>query len=384
MKSLGKYLAGVLMVFSFSGSALAEAQVDELLVNRLVEKGVLNQDEASAIRAEAAIKAQEEAEARKKFNVEGKTKIDLGGLIQAQYSSDQSSADQFLIRRARIDLRGAYSRVGWRLQVDAVQPLKDGVSSVSQNSATKDVSTSTTKFVTRPIVLDAYIDYNLDFVNFRVGQFYPAVAKEYLTSAADLDFINYSQITQNFGPDRDIGAQVAGSLDFITKSRVVDYSLAVFNGSGPNASENNRRKDVVGRIQVYPLKNLVLALARYEGRSGSSGDLDRNRTGVGITYAIDNLTLQGEYIDAEDGSKSGNGWYAQAGYKFLKNYEALVRYDTIDKDKDTQNDRTNVTTIGANWYLNKWSKIRANYEWKTEEGAKVKNNVFVTQFQAQF
>jgi len=386
-KRIAGKISVALIALSLAGVASAEDKpvVDELLIDRLVEKGVLNQEEAASIRAEAAIKEQDAAAAKKKFSVQGKTKIDLGGYVQAQYVNDASAKDEFKVRRARLDLRGNLSNVGWRLQVDAVQPLKDVVTTVGPPS-------KTTKVVTRPILLDAYLDYNFDtYASVRVGQFKLPFGRENLESSPNLDTINRSQVTEKLVPGRDIGsqgrdigAQVSGSYDFGGDRKIVDYAVGVFNGAGVNVGEDNKRKDVGARVVVYPIKGLGLGLAHYNGRTGSAGDVEKIRTGAEVTYAVDALTLKGEYVLGNDGVTDKYGWYAQAGYRFFNDYEAVVKYDSYDPNKDASGDRTDVTTAGLNWFVNKYAKIQANYEWKTEEGTKVDNNVFLTQFTAQF
>lgn len=394
-KTIVRYLSVFLIVLSLAGFAYAEEArpvVDELLIDRLVEKGVLNQEEAASIRADAAIKAQKAAAGKKKFNIESKTKIDLGGYVQAQYVNDDSAKDEFKVRRARLNLKGNISNVGWRLQVDAVQPLKDAVTSVSQNSTTKDVTTSTTKVVTRPILLDAYLDYSFDtYANLRVGQFKIPFGRENLESSPNLDTINRSQVTEKLVPGRDIrsqgrdiGAQTSGSFDFGGDRKIVEYAVGVFNGAGINVGEDNKRKDFGGRVVVYPIKGLGLGLAHYNGRTGSGGNIDRIRTGAELTYVVNNVSVKGEYIIGKDNSTDKYGWYAQVGYRFLNNLEAVAKYDSFDPNSNKAGDRTDVTTAGINWFVSKNAKIQANYEWKTEEGTKINNNVFLTQFQAQF
>lgn len=387
-KIIAKYFTVIFIMLNLIGIASA----NELLIDRLIEKGVLSQDDAAGIRAEGAINAQEEAEKKRKFVVEGKSKIDLGGYIQAQYTNDESTMHEFKIRRARLDLRGSTPEVGWRLQLDAVQPLKNVVSSVSQDSTTKNTTTATTKVVTRPVILDAYLDYNLyPYANFRVGQFKIPFSRENLESSPNLDTINRSQVTEKLVPGRDtgsqgrdIGVQVGGILDSREGKKLFEYAVGVFNGAGINVSEDNDRKDLDVRVLVFPVQGLSIGVAHYTGKTGTSGDIDKVRTGAEAVYSINSLSLKGEYISGRDGSTDKYGWYMQMGYRFVSALEAVAKYDSFDPDKDKSGDRTDVVTLGLNWFINKSAKIQANYEWKTEEGSEIDNNVFLTQFQTQF
>lgn len=361
-------------------------EVDELILDRLVEKGTFTQEDAAVIRADAAIKTQEELALKKKFSVEGNTKFEFSGYFQAQYVTDETAGvfDDFRIRRARIDFKGDVSKnIGWRMQIDAVQTLKTVTESVSP--------AKTTKAVVRPILLDGYIDYKLySFENFRIGQFYIPFSQENLTSDSKSDTINRSQVTEKLVPGRDngsqgrdIGAQISGEFDLGTKRKIMEYSAGIFNGAGVNVNDDNEHKDGVGRILVFPLQNLSVGVAYYNGKSVTA-EIDKIRAGVEIAWILDNLSLKSEYVDGKDGAVDKYGWYALVGYKFIPELETVVKYDSYDSNKSITNDRTDVATLGLNWFINKWAKIQTNYEWKLEEATQINNNVFLTQFQIQF
>lgn len=208
---LRNIILGLLVSLIVSQHALWAADIDDLLLERLVEKGVITREDASELRAKVAIETQEEIAKKKKFGVEGKTKIDLSGYLQAQYVADETiqKFDEFRVRRARVDFRGDLSaNIGWRLQVDAVQPLKNVVESIKQDNTTKNVTSKNTKVVTRPIILDAYIDYRyFSYANLRIGQFKLPFGRENLESSPNMDTINRSQVTERLVPGRDIGSQ---------------------------------------------------------------------------------------------------------------------------------------------------------------------------------
>jgi len=108
------------------------------------------------------------------------------------------------------------------------------------------------------------------------------------------------------------------------------------------------------------------------------------------------------------------GWYAAAGYKmsdccfsdcspgFLKSWEFTFRYesfqnvmvgDLVNPQQHTDVFRTNVTTVGANYYIKGHNaKIQANYNWvrnpdsgnSVRDFHDVKNDNFVVNFQVAF
>lgn len=355
--------------------------VDELLLDRLVEKGIVSTDEAAGIRADAAIKTQEENAQKSKFGIESASKISFSGYLQILYTLDETAgvADGLKIRRARLDFRGNPAKnIGWRLQLDAVQPLSSAVS-------------STTKVVTRPVIIDAYIDYGLpNNVNFKIGQFLIPFSRENLESNTKLETINRSQVVERLVPGRDIGAQgrdlgiqLNGEADFGLEDKVVEYAIGLFNGNGINLDDSNESKDIAGRILFFPISGLAFGASQYNGKYSSS-EAVKTRTGVELTYVPGNFSLKSEYIMGIDGTTEKYGYYIQTGYKFTQALEAILKYDSYDPNKSVFGDKNDIATYGLNLFLNKWLKIQVNYETKTEEGAQIKNNTFLTQFQVQY
>ena len=101
--------------------------------------------------------------------------------------------------------------------------------------------------------------------------------RKVLERLADLvtDTIERSMVNE-LVPSRDQGIMLQGQLF----SRVLGYSLGVFNGSGINASDGNNEKDVVGRVTVAPFRNTDLYFLRglQVGFDGTFGDEDNTRT----------------------------------------------------------------------------------------------------------
>ena len=70
------------------------------------------------------------------------------------------------------------------------------------------------------------------------------------------------------------------------------------------------------------------------------------------------------------------GWYLLAAYRvngltgpahYLNDFEPMVRYDYFDEDTSSttslaRNDSRTRTTVGVNYYLNKYTCLKADYE----------------------
>jgi len=372
--SLGWLLVSLLILIPISYAA--ESDVDRLL-DLLVQEKVLTQEKAAAFRADLAVKKQEEKEQQKDFTVIAGKPIKLSGYTQVRYRNDKSANDSFDIRRARLDLRGDITeRFDWRTQVEF-----GGTSG--------------------PFLLDAMLGYKFNpYIKLTAGQFKIPFSQENLISSPKLETINRSQVVEALvarGTDiignqngRDIGVQLGGSIFPKEDYQLLDYAFGVFNGAGINKLDTNERKDFIGRVVVHPLKELSVGGSYYNGEytltSAPAFKGKRNRLGAEFAYVKDPFSFKGEYISGIDGSIKKRGWYLQGGYFIIpKKLQGVFKFDTLDPNEQIDNNETNVYTLGANWYFNKWAFIQLNYELKNELKRKeIDNNILTTQLTLQF
>lgn len=355
----------VLLAISQVVSAL---NVDELLLDRLVEKGIVSTEEAAGLRAETAIKTQEEKDLQKDFPVLAGKSVKFSGYTQARYRQDESISDTFDIRRVRLDFKSDVTeRFDYRLQVDFA-----GISAK---------------------LLDATIGYKVNpAAKLLFGQFKVPFSQENLISSPKLETINRSQVVEALvarGKDvignqngRDTGAQVGGTVDQF------DYAVGVFNGAGINAADGNERKELVLRVVYRPIDALSLGTSVYNGRytkSATEGAVVRNRTGFEFAYVVEPFSLKGEYIKGADNSTNKDGWYLQLT-RFLapKTLQGVLKYDVYDSDTGETKTESGVSTLGVNYFFNKAAFLQVNYELKSESGIQVANNALSAQLTLQF
>ncbi|HET7817949.1 MAG TPA: hypothetical protein VFL70_01445, partial [Bacteroidia bacterium] len=83
-------------------------QTTEELISLLVQKKVITQTDADSLRAENAIKAQNEKEKQSRFQLFAGKPITLNGNTQIRFLSQQEvfKPDGFDVRRARLDFKG--------------------------------------------------------------------------------------------------------------------------------------------------------------------------------------------------------------------------------------------------------------------------------------
>jgi hypothetical protein len=354
-------------LFILPPSWAAEAGYDRLL-DLLVEKGSIIKEEAASLRADEAVREQEEKENRKEFPVIGNRALKLGGYAQVRYRADESIKDTFDLRRARLDLRASPTeRLELRLQTELA------------GSSAK--------------ILDAAAAYQLSpGLKITAGQFLIPFSLENVTSNLRLETINRSQVVEALvarGGDvignhngRDTGVLSSGSFFEYYGRNLVEYSVGVFNGSGINRADQDEQKDIIGRVVLRVLKDFSVGASIYEGRYIGG---NRDRAGVEFAYTGDSFSLKGEYILGEDGSKEKEGWYLQAGYFIVPSrLQGVLKFDTFDPDKEVNGNETGVFTAGANIFFNKWAFLQVNYEDKREEGTKVNNDALTGQLTVQF
>ncbi|MDF2432378.1 MAG: phosphate-selective porin OprO and OprP [Mucilaginibacter sp.] len=357
----------------------SKAQQNEDLLNLLIKKNVLSQQEADSIRADQAVKEQAKRD-KEKENQHGITigsrALQISGLVQTEYEGFQQSGvnNTFLLHRARLDVKGDIND-NWNYEVY-------------------------TEFSATTKLLDAYTTYKIaDYLKFTAGQFKVPYSLESLISDSQLDFIDRSQVVNALAGrssdvignqnGRDIGIQVNGSFVKVDGRYLFDYTLGIFNGAGYDVTtDNNNHKDIAGRFSIHPVKDLTISGDFYNGQ-GNYGtpakNQKRNRVGFDARYVIGALALQAEYDKGTDGIIKREGWYGQATYFVIpKKLQLAAKYDTYDPNQATTNVRTNYYTGGINYFFNTWARLSVDYVDRREPVTQVKNNIFEAQLQLTF
>ena len=215
-----------------------------------------------------------------------------------------------------------------------------------------------------------------------------------------------------FGAFRDIGIQVFDWFNWMGMEHT--YAAMLGNGSGVDREDNNNEKDYYlywASEKVFgdskgPRREGLKFLGWYqkgerslEFVNGVAGkqDYDRKRYGVGSTFRkgkwraaaeyvwADGMVLNGTDGGAVPGSLSNNGgtvasynmepeekadgWYLDFGYRVHPKWELDVRYDTLSRATQTpaKERKFDTWTLGAQYFLNKKSRLLLNYEIRDAE-----------------
>lgn len=318
--------------------------------------------------------------------------IKLSGFVQGMYQANLNeegalTSNTFRMRRVRLSVEGTlYKGLTYKIQGD---------------------------FSRSPMLVDAYLKYKVaDAFAIQLGQFKTPFSLESPINPVNLEIFDYGEGIQKLvgysdvcgvgGLGRDIGLMATGSLfpikgDEGIKYHVVEYALGVFNGNGPTTTDNNNRKDLVGRLEVHPgLKALTLSgsyyYGLYKGSSVSNAEVGkpyfdhgaRNRWSAGAQYNDGKLVIRGEYINGKTGYQkdiideeanlitedhflNSNGYYGVVGYNFALGKDKsqklmpVLRYEHFAKDASIEKGGTNWYTVGLNYWPLKSLNFKFDY-----------------------
>lgn len=299
--------------------------------------------------------------------------LKFSGFVQGMYQANLSdegelTSNTFRMRRVRLSAEGTlYKGMTYKIQGD---------------------------FSRSPMLVDAFVKYKVaDAFAIQLGQFKTPFSLESPINPVNLEIFDYGEGIQKLvgysdvcgvgGLGRDIGLMATGKLFPVKgeegiKYHVVDYAIGVFNGNGPTTTDNNNRKDIVGRLEVHPgLKDLTLSGSYYYGKYTKDDNIDctRNRWAAGAQYNDGKLVLRGEYIAGETGVAptlipedldhyNSNGYYGVVGYNFQAGEQKIMpvlRYEHFTKDASITKGGTNWYTVGLNYWPLKSVNCKLDY-----------------------
>ena len=289
--SKSKIVSAAVAVLCLSGFAFAGET--DLLIQKLLEKNVLDAGEAQQIMAETKDEVSKKLATRSAENVPSWTQsISWSGYSQFSFSDQPQlgGIEPFTVKRARIALTA--KPTDWL--TFKIQPDFSGIQvNNAQTSGTVTVTGSgiagTAKSTTNvlsavPMVDVAFKEVWLDlvadpnFATFRIGQYHQPFGFEnpYSSSKKKLfDTPQYMSVTSGVSSgkailpaDYDYGIQLWGNLPGSAK-QYLQYRLAVVNGS-TFGSETDAYKDLSARFTSTILAGLELGASAYFRNIGGS------------------------------------------------------------------------------------------------------------------
>jgi len=326
-----------------------------LLLGALLATGRLSAQETPSSAADGELSAEvaaldERLTAWEKF-LKALPKISGYMQLRYEYGGDASSFD---IKRVRLNFQGdMLPTLDYRLQIEFSSPK----------------------------IVDAYVRFKpYNALNVQFGQFkIPFSIENTDYPPLKLETIEYPMALQRLmgfseplgsqtlkATGRDMGAQLYGGFFKRDGYSIVGYNLGVFNGSGINAKDTNKSKDVAARLTLRPIRPLLLSGSYYWGEYGD-GFLGRRRYGFGACYDDSRLVARAEWIGGRTGGRKSDGCYVLAGYRVHRAWQPVVRFDTFRADADDDDSRETDYLVGLNWAPVKYLRMQLNYTCKTCE-----------------
>jgi hypothetical protein len=257
-------------------------------------------------------------------------------------------------------------------------------------------------------ILDLWVRYRpCKEFGVQMGQFKNKFSFEASIGPQHFDFIDFSYAVTRLakmgskdvlGLDmtaRDLGVEFMGGFIHKEGYSVLNYNVAILNGSGINTKDNNKSKDVMARLTVQPMKELAVAgyyqwgenvldatTAQAYGWTGNNNYVTSHRWGVGAKYDSKACFARTEYIGGMTGKMRSAGAYIAGGYKFyapkMPGYGwvgAMVDYFSLEASKASEaTDMRYMVCLG--YQPVKHARIQLGYslEHYIGEGRVFKNN----------
>ncbi len=225
---------------------------------------------------------------------------------------------------------------------------------------------------------DLYVDYKGwgDMAKLRIGNQKQPFGLEELTSSKDISVLERSAITEAYAIGREYGVSLSGAND-----SGFTYAIGYFDDGaddGPNFEGNDfayafRLTQSFGSADSG-LFHVGLAYQDHEG--------DNTATGIELAFLSGPFHAQAELMDAEVGNTDADGYYIQLGYvmnghrpykngKFKRvkpdaggAWEFVLRLEDGDgnfSDIELGFAEAEATTVGVNYYANKYVRLGANF-----------------------
>jgi len=273
-----------------------------------------------------------------------------------------------------------------------------------------------------PYLLDAFITYKrfAPWFNVSMGQFKSPFGLELSTPCQALNTVYRSAVVSELAsPFRDLGVFIYGGtgdkeIFGLKNTNVFAWKFAYTNGTGLNVMENNLSKDYTARLIFSPIAGISIGGSyKYGTLKPTDPTMDddvRTRYGFDISVEKANFLVQAEYINGNDqgstlvgggcgesptlvlGDFIKDGFFVQALYMTPWNIQPIVKFESYDPDASVDFNKQNDLTFGFNYFFNEWTRLQANYVYRTEESSdtvladyhEVGNDFFVLQLQVKF
>lgn len=243
-----------------------------------------------------------------------------------------------------------------------------------------------------PRLVDAFIRYKMNRTfNVQFGQYLVPFGIEGPMSILDLETIANAAAVKDIcnTPDqRDIGLQFSG--EFLPRDgfSIINYAVGVFNGEGKNTADANTSKDIMGRLNIKPMRQLTLSGSFSYGEL-SETYIKNTRYAAGVQWRGDHLLLRSEYLSRNTNTAGieqlTDGGYVLAGwYCGNSTICPLVRYGWYDTHMDGKSSQQSSYLVGVDYHPWRHIRLQANYTYTTYANSDNNSGLFALQITGIF
>ena len=237
-----------------------------------------------------------------------------------------------------------------------------------------------------PHVKDFYIEWaRFPEFSVRLGQFKRAFTFENPMNPWDVGVGDFSLLVQKFAGmgdrlgeanmgGRDVGVWFQGDLFPVgeKKYRLLHYQVGLYNGQGINMADKNRSKDIIGTIQVQPIKGLYLGVFGWKGNwvNANGDELKRERISAGLKFDRDNWSVRAEYATAIAGEKEQSGaadaFYVTVGVPVTDWLKVYAKWDEF-RASGTADSSQDIISACLNFRLHRNLNFQLEYRYNNNK-----------------
>ena len=212
----------------------------------------------------------------------------------------------------------------------------------------------------------------------KVGQYKRAFLFENPYNPWNVGFGDYSQITKKLSGmgdycgesssagGRDQGIQIQGDLFPVSDGfRLLHYQLQLMNGQGINTGDANATKDIIGTLQIQPIKDLYIGAFGWKGNyvNSSNVTIGRDRWAASVKYEHGAWSARAEYAHSKGVNISeADGWYAAVGVPCNNWLKIYTKYDVFRSEASTGS-MTAIYSIAPNIQIHKNLMLQLQYNY---------------------
>jgi hypothetical protein len=348
----------------------------------------------------------------KKIDVQLTTSTTSDKDLKAQRSIDGEKPVQplnLIIGPRKLTLWG-YAQTGYTLKdVDGAQTNALDITRIilmARGELTRQLSFFIMYDAVKSQLHEYYAEYAFSSaLKIRVGQYKQPFTLESVISPTILNNISYDNSVlymAGIATDpcmgnhvgRDAGIMLTGDFFPFKSWKLFNYSIGVFNGTGMNQKENNSQKDVIGQLNITPVKGFMLSSSFILGTGHAESDnpfgafkagenYKRNRWSCGTEIKTSPLYARSEFLIGNDGGIHSKGYYVDLEGHILPKFDLVADYDYLKKNNDLNSSVIRSYMAGFQYWIYKRCRILTQYV-RTQPKVGAATNAWITQFQIGF